>query len=57
MKVVLSKQAATDLERIALAISADNPARGVSFVAELRAKCASLGECRKPSPSSDNPMG
>lgn len=42
MKVVFTDAAETDLEQIGDAIAADNPARALSFVRELRARCAAL---------------
>lgn len=44
MIVRLTAAAERDLEAIADHIAADNPARAVSFVAELREKCVGLGE-------------
>jgi len=42
MKVILTEQAEADLERIGDAIAVDSPRRTVSFVADIRDKCASL---------------
>ncbi len=39
MRVVLSNQAEADLEEIGDYIAADNPARAVSFVREIREHC------------------
>lgn len=44
MIVHLSAEAAHDLEAIGDFIARDNPARALSFVQELRAKCLGLGE-------------
>lgn len=46
MKVVLSANAEQDLEEIGDWIAADNPARALSFVIELRRACAAIG--RRP---------
>ena len=42
--VQLSSRAEADIEAIADFIGRDNPVRARTFVAELRAKCMSLGE-------------
>jgi len=44
MRVILSALAAQDLEDIGDFIAADNPGRAVSFVTELRQRCATLAE-------------
>lgn len=44
MNVAFSPAAETDLVDIALYIAQDNPKRALSFVDELEAKCAVLGE-------------
>jgi plasmid stabilization system protein ParE len=44
MIVRLSAEAERDLEDIAERIAADNPARAVSFVEELRAACLGLAD-------------
>ena len=44
MRVRLSSEARQDLFAIGDYIARDNPPRAQSFVAELAAKCASLGE-------------
>lgn len=44
MIVRLTAEAESDLEGIGDYIARDNPARALSFVRELRAKCLSLGE-------------
>jgi toxin ParE1/3/4 len=46
VKVVLSANAEQDLEEIGDWIAADNPARALSFVIELRRACAAIG--RRP---------
>jgi toxin ParE1/3/4 len=50
MRVVLSEQAESDLERIGDAIAVDSPHRAISFVVELRDKCESLLETPKAFP-------
>ncbi len=50
MKVVLTEQAQSDLERIGDAIAGDSPRRAVTFVAELREKCATLATTPKAFP-------
>jgi len=42
MKVILSADADSDLERLGDHIAADNPARAVTFIRELRSRCAAL---------------
>lgn len=44
MIVEIAREAARDLEAIADYIAADNPARAISFIAEMRGACASLAE-------------
>lgn len=44
MKVVLSERAIDDLIAIGAYIGRDNPARAASFVAELEARCMTLGD-------------
>ena len=44
MIVGFTREAERDLERIADSIAADNPARAVSFIRDLRAYCLSLAE-------------
>lgn len=44
MKVYLSAEAETDLERIGDYIAQDNPTRALSFVRELRTKCLGLAD-------------
>ena len=44
MKVVITEAAEVDLERIGDDIARDLPRRAVSFIAELRERCESLGE-------------
>ncbi len=44
MRVVLSPQAASDLEEIGDYIARDNPRRAVTFIAELQASCIKLGQ-------------
>lgn len=44
MIVVVTAEAATDLERIGDTIAKDSPQRAVMFVRELRNSCESLGE-------------
>jgi toxin ParE1/3/4 len=43
MKVTIAEAAETDLERIGDSIARDLPRRAVSFIAELRESCESLG--------------
>ena len=50
MRVRLSSEARQDLLAIGDYIARDNPPRAQSFVAELAAKCASLGEMPKAYP-------
>lgn len=50
MRVRLSSEARQDLFAIGDYIARDNPVRAQSFVAELAAKCASLGEMPKAHP-------
>ena len=50
MRVRLSSEARQDLFAIGDYIARDNPPRAQSFVAELAAKCASLGEMPKAYP-------
>ena len=50
MRVRLSSEARQDLFAIGDYIARDNPTRAQSFVAELAAKCASLGEMPKAYP-------
>jgi toxin ParE1/3/4 len=42
MKVVFTDEALADLERIGDHIAADNPARAVSFIAEIERRCRDL---------------
>jgi len=42
MQVVFSLQAEIDLEEIADYIAADNPARAVSFIGEIREQCVRI---------------
>lgn len=44
MKVLLTAEAESDLERIADYIAQDNPRRALSFIEELREKCLGLSE-------------
>lgn len=44
MKVEISAEAEQDLEAIGDHIARDNPARAISFLRELRAKCLALAE-------------
>jgi len=44
MRVVISPLAERDLEAIGDYIAEDNPARALSFVAELRAQCAVIAK-------------
>lgn len=44
MIVVVTDEAALDLERIADAIALDDPERAITFIRELRVSCESLGE-------------
>ena len=44
MRVVLSSHAAADLQRIGHFIALDNPARALSFVAELRETALRLAD-------------
>ncbi len=44
MRVEISAEAEQDLEAIGHYIARENPARAVSFLRELRAKCATLEE-------------
>ena len=44
MKVVLTAEAESDLERIADYIAKDNPVRARSFLLELRDKCLELAD-------------
>jgi plasmid stabilization system protein ParE len=48
--VVLTDEAALDLEQIGDAIARDNPERAVTYVRELRVSCESLGEFPKAYP-------
>ncbi|AXK79543.1 type II toxin-antitoxin system RelE/ParE family toxin [Pseudolabrys taiwanensis] len=50
MIVVVTDEAAFDLERIGDAIAQDNPTRAITFVRELRLSCESLGEFPKAYP-------
>jgi len=43
MNVTIAEAAETDLERIGDSIARDLPRRAVSFIAELRESCESLG--------------
>ncbi len=49
MRVAISPRAERDLESIGDYIADDNPARAVSFVAELRAQCAALAKAPQAS--------
>ncbi|MGZ3341134.1 MAG: type II toxin-antitoxin system RelE/ParE family toxin [Reyranella sp.] len=53
MKVVLSRNAERDLEAIGDWIAQDNPARAVSFVAELVKSCKSIGKTPRGFPLVD----
>jgi toxin ParE1/3/4 len=44
MRVTVSPLAERDLESIGDYIAEDNPAKAVSFIAELRAQCARIAE-------------
>lgn len=44
MQVVFTHAAESDLDSIADHIAADNPARALSFILELRERCAGLAE-------------
>ena len=44
MKIVLANTAEADLEDIADHIAMDNPARALSFVRELRARCRAIAD-------------
>lgn len=44
MRIRITRQAQVDLEAIAEWIGRDNPARAISFVDELLARCRSLSE-------------
>ena len=44
MKVEITTEAETDLERIAACIASDNPAHALSFIAELRSRCLDLAD-------------
>lgn len=44
MKVRFTRSAETDLADIADWIARDNPARAITFIRELRAKCMSLAD-------------
>ncbi|MFC6792019.1 type II toxin-antitoxin system RelE/ParE family toxin [Methylobacterium komagatae] len=50
MKVVLSKRAIEDLIDIGRYIGRNNPTRAASFVAELEARCVTLGDMPKGYP-------
>ena len=50
MKVVLSERAIDDLIAIGAYIGRDNPTRAASFVAELEARCVTLGDMPKGYP-------
>jgi len=50
VKVVLSERAVDDLIAIGAYIGRDNPARAASFVAELEARCMTLGDMPKGYP-------
>lgn len=50
MNVVLTAEAAGDLDRIASYIAAENPARALSFVLELRQRCEGLAHTPKAFP-------
>jgi plasmid stabilization system protein ParE len=50
VNVVITDEAALDLERIGDAIAVDNPGRAIAFVRELRVSCESLGEFPKAYP-------
>ena len=43
-KVFFTSQAERDLEEIADFIAADNPSRAVSFIREIRERCAKIAE-------------
>jgi toxin ParE1/3/4 len=51
MKVTIAEAAETDLERIGDSIAPDLPRRAVSFIAELRESCESLGSMPEAFPS------
>lgn len=57
MKVVLSRAAQADLRAIARWIAKDNPQRALSFPAELRGKCLSLGRNPRRFPIAENIAG
>lgn len=44
MRVEITAEAERDLEAIGDHIARDNPARAITFLRELRAKCLALGE-------------
>ena len=48
--VVLSPQAARDIESIGDYIARDNPARAVSFARELRQRCVDIGRMPRAYP-------
>ena len=50
MNVVITDEAAQDIERIGDAIALDNPARALTFIRELRVSCENLGEFPKAYP-------
>ena len=50
MKVEISAEAESDLEAIGDHIARDSPARAVSFIRELRAKCLDLAEAAEAFP-------
>ena len=50
MIVVITDEAALDLERLGDAIARDNPERAITFVRDLRMSCESLGEFPKAYP-------
>lgn len=50
MKIILSPRAIDDLGEIEAFIAEDNPVRALSYLREMRAKIASLGEFPQASP-------
>ncbi|WP_417476649.1 type II toxin-antitoxin system RelE/ParE family toxin [Maricaulis sp.] len=50
MKLVFSDMAQADLEEIGDYIASDNPIRALSFIAELRSRCATLTEFPESGP-------
>ena len=54
MKLVFSPKAADDLEEIGDYIARDNPARALSFVAEIEARCRKLLTTPEAFPARDD---